>query len=126
VNDEETALLRVLGRDFVDPTQFDAKRHWQRGQSAGNMSEMVDYTAGPVSSAGIMDITMQRVTEVSGAQGYKETTNGTISYNLAQTVPTHLTEDAILRQEQAMGNSHRQETKIDIGLISDSMATAKQ
>lgn len=126
VNDEEMALLRILGRDFVDPTQFDAKRHWQRGQSGGNINETADYTAGTVNSAGIMDIAMQRVTQVSGAQGYKETTNGTISYNLALSIPTHLTQDAIVRQEQGMGNSHKQETKVDIALISDSMATAKQ
>jgi len=126
VNDEEMALLRILGRDFVDPTQFDAKRHWQRGQSGGNITETADYTAGTLDTSGIMPITMQRVTQVSGAQGYKETTNGTINYNIALSIPTHLTQDAIVRQEQGMGNSHRQETKLDISLVSDSMATAKQ
>jgi len=126
VNDEEMALLRVLGRNFVDPTEFDANRHWKRGQSGGAVNETADYTAGTVDSSGIMPITMLRVTEVTGAQGYKETTNGTISYNLALSVPTRLTQDAIIRQEQGMGNSHRQETKVEISLVSDSMATAKQ
>lgn len=124
VNEEEMALLQVIGRDFVDPTQFDANRHWHRGQSTGDASESDDYTAGPLNN-GVMNITMQRVTKVEGAQGYNVVTDGTVTYNLTLSIPTHLTQDAILRSEHGMGQNNRIETKIDMALATDSMQTAK-
>jgi len=125
VNDEEMALLQVLGRNFVDPTEFDANRHWQRAQTAPNVSQKSDFTAGPMKD-GVLDITLQRVTDVSGAQGYKETTNGTLAYNVAMSLPVRLQQDAVLRQEQGIGQSRRSETKIVIELVSDSMQAAKK
>ena len=125
VNDEEMALLLVLGRNFVDPTQFDANRHWQRVQTAPNASQTTDFTAGAMKD-GVLSITLQRLTSVSGAQGYKETTNGSLTYNVELSVPLRVQQDAVIRQEQGIGQSRRSETKVVLELLSDSMQAAKK
>jgi len=125
VNDEEMALLLVLGRNFIDPTEFDANRHWQRSQTAPNVTQKTDYTAGAVKD-GVLDITLLRQTDVAGAQGYKETTNGALTYNIPLSLPVKLSQDEVLRQEQGVGQSRRSETKIVLQLVSDSMQTAKK
>jgi hypothetical protein len=41
---EEYTLLRFLGRNFVDPSALDAKKHWMIVQDSGGLNVRADYT----------------------------------------------------------------------------------
>ncbi|MDQ2873063.1 MAG: hypothetical protein M3R35_08055 [Candidatus Eremiobacteraeota bacterium] len=126
VNEEEMALLQVASRDFVDPTQFDAHKHWRVGGSSNGFTTSTDYTLTGGDPAGVVTIALQRVDKVEGAQGYNATTDGTVTYDVPLSIPTAVKEDAVMRQNRGMGQDNRVDTHITLNLISDSLANAKK
>lgn len=125
VNEEEAALLQVAGRGFVDPTQFDANRHWKVGGSGNGYSTTTDYTMTGGDPAKSVTISMQKVDKMDGAQGFNATTDGTISYDMPLSVPTGVKEETVTRQSQGMGQDNRVDTHITLALVTDSLKTAK-
>ncbi len=126
VNEEEMALLQVAGRNFVDPTQFDAHKHWKVSGASGPYTTSTDYTMTGGDPAGIVAIALQRVDKVDGAQGYNATTDGTLLYDMPLSIPTSLKEDTVMRQSRGMGQDNRVDTHITLNLLSDSLANAKK
>ena len=59
-HEEELALLRFLGSNFVDPGALDAQRHWQRVQSGASNTTTSDFTIAK-NANGIMTIDETRV-----------------------------------------------------------------
>ncbi len=122
VNTEELALLRLLGSNFVDPAQIDAKNHWRVDQSGPTTSDVADFSIGQ-NDSGIMQITSLRVLKASGAQGFTSTSDGTITYDYARLIPTAIVEDETLRQSGGMGGYTTVRTQTTLALATDSAAS---
>ena len=124
VNQEEMTLLRVLGRNFVNPSLMDGKRHWQNGGSMPGGSETNDYTIVRDDNNGMLAINYVRVLKVEGAQGFRADTNGQMTYNQKMSVPTQVKEDTVTRQQLGGGQDDRTEQQLTLTLTMDSLAQA--
>ncbi len=124
VNEEEMSLLRVLGRNFVNPSLLDAKRHWQSVETMAGGNETNDYTIASDDNDGKLGIDYVRVLRVEGANGYRADTNGTLSYNQKLSVPVQLKEDTVTRQHLGQGQDDRVEQQLTLTLTTDSLAQA--
>lgn len=121
INDEEIALLRLVGRNFVDANQIDDKNHWRvETDDKGGSSRVADFTV-LSNDDGILKIAESRVDKQSGAQGFTATTDGKITYDLTHVVPTAVYENTLLRQELGMGDYETDQTQVTLALQSDSM-----
>lgn len=123
-NEEEFSLLRILGRDFVNPVLMDSKKHWRTSSQGAGGQETNDYTVN-AQNGDIYDISFQRVLEVSGAQSYNASTQGKIVYNQKLSVPTSMTEDTITRRNGIGGDYTTIDQKMTFSLATDSLASAK-
>lgn len=114
VNQEEIALLRFLGSNFVDPDDLDAQRHWQRRQG----DDVSDFTIAG-NANGIMTINETRVEKKSGVHAETSDITGTIVYDFNRVVPTAVTENATTRSQQ--GEQYETiTTETTLRLVSDS------
>lgn len=120
VNDEELALLRFMGRDFIDPAQIDEKNHWRVATSAPQLTLSTDFTI-QSNTGDVLQIVERRVVEQKGAQGFTSAVDGHITYDLTHTVPTAVSEDEMLRQTVGMGSYDTDHTQIALTLQSDSL-----
>ncbi|MGZ3499175.1 MAG: hypothetical protein ACXWNK_04840 [Vulcanimicrobiaceae bacterium] len=125
INEEEAALLQVAGRNFVDPLQFDAHKHWKVGGSGNGFSSSTDFTLTGGDPSSVVTITLQRLDKLEGAQGYNSVTDGTLSYNMPLSVPTAVKEDTVMRESKGMGQDNRVDTHVSLSLVSDSQQPAK-
>lgn len=127
VNEEEYSLLRVLGKDFVNPVLLDSKHHWRTSAQMatnGGAQETNDYTVDSM-DGDIYKISFTRVLDANGAQAFNASTQGRITYNVKQSVPTNLTEDTITRKSLGNGDYDTVEQKMSFSLTSDSLAQTK-
>jgi len=125
INEEEMSLLRVLGRNFVNPSTIDAKHHWQNIESsATGDKEINDYTISRDDNNGSINIDFQRQLTVAGAGGYRADTSGSIAYNQKLSVPTQVKEDTVTRRHLNQGQDDRTEQQLTLTLTSDSLAQA--
>lgn len=122
INTEELSLLRVLGSNFVDLAQIDAKNHWRVDQSGPSNSDVADYSIAS-SNGAVMKIDSLRVLKEQGVQGFTATTNGVITYDAQRLVPLGLVEDEILRQGGGAGSYTEVRTQTGLSLVTDSAAT---
>ena len=114
INEEEMSLLRVLGRNFVSPSQLDAKRHWQNVNSTPSGKETNDYTITGDDNNGLLAIDYLRSLTVQGANGYRADTRGNLAYNEKLSVPIKLKEDTVTRQSQGAGQDNRIEQQLTL------------
>jgi hypothetical protein len=122
INAEELTLLRLLGSNFVDPNQLDAKQHWQRQQQGGTGTSTSDFTISK-NANGIMTISESRVEkDGAGARPQMSDVTSTIGYDFGRTIPTSIDEYTILRSEQ--GEQYQTvKSQTVLQLQSDSSAT---
>jgi hypothetical protein len=120
INEEEYTLLRLIGKNFVNTAQIDAKNHWSYATSSPDMDEKSDYTINS-NKNDVLAISLLRVMTAKGAQGYTATTEGQVEYNQKLSVPVSDTEDTITRYDNVQ-IYNRLEAKIRLNLASDSMA----
>ena len=125
VNEEESSLLRFLGRNFVNPASIDSKNHWQYTASDSQSQETSNYTLG-TGSGDVVPITYQRVLKVAGVNGFDATTDGKITYNQKLSVPVTIVEDTTTRKSTGMGNYDTNRQQISLTLAGDSLAQAAQ
>ena len=78
---EEYTLLRFLGRNFVNPAQLDANRHWTVSQGSGGNNVHADYTIN-TNNNGKMQISESRSIRQSGAAASRPTSKRKIGYRL--------------------------------------------
>jgi len=121
VNTEELALLRLLGSNFVDVDQIDAKNHWRVDQSGRHLSDVADFSIDK-NDDGILRISSVRVLREIDAIGFVSTTNGTITYDNARAVPTLIVEDETTRQGSGVGSYNTVRTQTSLTLLHDSAA----
>jgi hypothetical protein len=123
INEEEMALLRLLGHNFVNDEAIDAKHHWRFAESNPQARETNDYTI-VGERGGLAQISLQRVLDVSGADGYNATTDGQLLYDREHAVPRSLKEETITRQHVGMGQDNRVDQQLTLSLQTDSLAAA--
>jgi hypothetical protein len=123
INEEEMALLRVLGRNFINPSTMDARRHWRYAEAGDQGKETNDFTI-VSESGGTYGISYQRVLAVAGSQPYTATTYGQMTYNAKSSAPTLIKEETITR-ENGMSQANRLDQQITLSLASDTMTAAK-
>ncbi len=121
MNDEEIAIVRLVGRDFVAQTMLAPQSHWSIPANLQDGTETNDFTVTGVQN-GVLAITEQRVDKVRGANSFDATTNGTIAYNAALSVPTALHEVNVRRENGGPQNQSTIETYTDLALVTDTMA----
>jgi len=118
INEEELALLRMLGSDFIDPNDLDAQRHWQRRQNDATS----DFTIAG-NANGIMTISETRQEKQTGARPLTSDVTGTIVYDFNRTVPTSIHEYTEMRSEQ--GEQYQTiKTETALELVSDTSQTS--
>ena len=119
VTEEEYALLRFIGKDFIDATQIDAKGNW-----ATKSRGALDITnAFHIDSAknGLLAITESRtVAKKSGVDAFTTTIDGKIVYNSLRTVPDSIFEQSITRSDSGMSGNKTTNTQIQLTLTNDS------
>ncbi|HVS46203.1 MAG TPA: hypothetical protein VMS32_05995, partial [Verrucomicrobiae bacterium] len=101
INDEEVLVLRLLGRDFVDPAQIDAKNHWRVANSDTNGIMTDDFTISK-NVNGAMQIVSERVFKRLGSEIVTTTSDTKIAYDFNRTVPTSISEEATTREQRGM------------------------
>ena len=118
---EEYTLLRFLGRNFVDPNQLDANRHWSVTQNTSASDVRADYTIGS-NANGVMQIgETRRIRPSSGADTTDVQTK--IAYDFARAVPTNVDEYVTQRQDNGVSGTTTTIYQTTLGLLSDSVAT---
>jgi len=120
VNDEELAVLRLLGAKFINTDLIDEKNHWNFGWTSDQLDRSVDFTVN-ANDNNMLKITEARVEKVKGAQGYTASLDGKITYNLTKVVPVSIEEDTTTRQSIGMGDYDTARTQISLTLESDSL-----
>ncbi len=117
---EELTLLRLLGSNFIDPNQLDAKQHWQRARQGTGSSTVSDFTIAK-NANGIMTIDEETIVKDGGARPQGSQVTGTIGYDFNRTIPTSIDEYSIMRSEQ--GEQYQTvKTQTVLQLQSDSSA----
>jgi hypothetical protein len=119
VNDEEIALLRILGKNFVNSAQIDAKGSWTYGTTSPAGEETSKYHI-DADKAGMLDISFTRQLQANGPQSASAETEGKIVYNQNLNVPVSESEDTVTREESGQ-NYNRLEQQVTLNLATDSM-----
>lgn len=124
VNEEEMTLLRMLGRNFVNPSQLDFKKHWQNVNAMPGGKETNDYTITGDDNNGLLAINYVRALTIEGVNGYRADTNGNLTYNQKLSVPVKIKEDTVTRRHVGQGQDDRIEQQLTLTLTTDSLARA--
>lgn len=120
LHEEEVALLRVLGRNFVDPRRIDAGGGWHVGWEGNNLSDDAHFRV-TANDGGMLQIAENRVVTTHGLYAFLDPIDGTITYDLHKTVPTKIDETITSRVQRAIGLYATDTFRISLSLVSDSM-----
>jgi hypothetical protein len=120
-NDEETTLLRYLGRGFVNSAAIDAKNHWNITDSNPAMTINANYTIASA-SGNTLHIDESRLITTIGVNGGTQNTEGKIAYDSSRTVPLNIQTYEIERSEHGIGQVSERKTEIELSLTSDTMS----
>lgn len=118
VSTAATALLRVLGRGFVDPSRVDAQGHW-RIEPQGPTGTTADYRI-VRDAGGVMQISESGVVSQAGSP-WKTTIGATIDYDVARALPTALMESTVEHRHRGVIDETIS-TQTSLRLVSDSAA----
>lgn len=122
INDEEIALVRLLGPHFVDPALLDAKQHWKTAISLKGFSQESDFTVTKAGGGGLMTISETTTSKQSSVPKLESTTTSTIGYDASLQVLTMLDAYTVARSQQTMESHLTQKSQVTASLASDSMA----
>jgi hypothetical protein len=123
VGEEEMALLRLLGDNFINVSEIDAKNHWSVGSQSPDVKETDDFTIVGTNPDGTMKINETRVRNQTGASTADSSMSGNIVYNQTMSVPVKIVDDTMMSRELGVGNYSTQHLQLAINLVSDSKAT---
>lgn len=121
VNEEEFAIVRLLGTNFYDPVKLDTHKHWNVTDNGANFSFSADYTIAS-QNADLLGIDETRnVTATSPSGKLTTQVTGKVAYDRGKTIPVELSEYTIERGNgQHIGDHSTTTTTVDIKLASDS------
>ncbi len=118
---EEYTLLRFLGRNFVDPSSLDAKKHWVITQDSGGLNVQADYTIDS-NANGKMAISETRSLRQPGGGSLTTDIQTKIGYDFAQSLPTSVDEYVTQRHDSGVSGNQTTIYQTTLDLVSDTMA----
>lgn len=121
VNEEELAIVRLLGPHFFDPSQLDAKQHWKVTNASAGLSQQSDFSV-MSNDGGKMMISESGTATQSGMPKVDSSVNSKIGYDANLQVLTSLSEFTVARQQQSMEQHETQNSQVTASLVTDSMA----
>ena len=94
VNDEETALLGLLGRAIVADHDLGPGVTWTDSHNAPNLTDTTTYVVDSLVGEDTVNLHVVRAIAVRGSQPYDSVLKGTVTYNYKRSIPisAHLTE----------------------------------
>lgn len=98
VNPEEYALLRFLGKGFVDPSQMDAQRRWHVAQSGAGLDSTADYQIVDNAQGAL---TIAETQTIASKGRTAATIRSTIGYDFNRSLPTSIDERLVQNQQSA-------------------------
>jgi hypothetical protein len=101
---EEYTLLRFLGPNFIDPSQFDANKHWSVSQHGSVVAVKADYTV-TGSDNGTMEISESRKIVPNAGGSLTTDIQTKLGYNVANSVPTSIDEYVTQRQDNGVSGT---------------------
>lgn len=116
---EEYTLLRFLGKNFVDPSELDANRHWSIG---GTTDLKADYTIGS-NANGMMQISEARHMRASTA-GQTTDVQTKIGYDFTRAIPTSIDEYVTQRRDSGVSGTSTTIYQTTLSLVSSSSTAA--
>ncbi len=121
VNVEEYALLRFLGRNFVDPALIDSNGTWTRETTGPQQSDVTHFHL-DANQDGVLHISEQRKLAITGTGAMTLATQGMIVYDLHRTIPISIDEQTDTHPESGTNQERSIRTQIDLTLKNDSFA----
>ncbi|HVN70273.1 MAG TPA: hypothetical protein VMU38_11570 [Candidatus Binatia bacterium] len=118
---EEYTLLRFLGGNFVDPSQLDARKHWQIVQDSNGLNIKADYTIDS-NNNGKMQISETRSLRQPGGGSLTTDIQTKIGYDYPRAVPTSVDEYVTQRHDNGVSGTSTTIYQTTLDLISDTMA----
>jgi hypothetical protein len=118
---EEYTLLRFLGRNFVDPSQLDASRHWMITQDSGGLNVHADYVINS-NNNGKMQISETRSLRAPGGGSLTTDIQTKVGYDFAQSLPTSVDEYVTQRHDNGAVGTSTTIYQTTLNLVSDTMA----
>jgi hypothetical protein len=101
---EEYTLLRFLGPNFVDPSQFDANKHWSVGQHGSMVAVKADYTV-TGSDSGTLEISEIRKIVPNAGGSLTTDIQTKIGYDVENSVPASIDEYVTQRQDNGVSGT---------------------
>ena len=121
LNDEEQALLALLGRGVVSDHTLSANTTWSTSNNSPSITDTTTYRVKELVGDTQVRLEIERDLKVSGSQGLSAVTTGTVLYDYKRSIPI----SATLKQHQQTGDTNAL-TTIDMSfqfdLAADSMA----
>jgi len=118
---EEYTLMRFLGRNFVDPNQLDANKHWVITQNSGGLDVSANYTIGS-NNDGKMQISETRSLRQPGGGSLTTDIQTKIGYDFPQSLPTSVDEYVTQRHDDGVAGNTTTIYQTTLNLLSDTMA----
>jgi hypothetical protein len=118
---EEYTLLRFLGPNFVDPSELDAKKHWELVRPGGDNSVMAGYQIN-ANNNGIMQISETRTIRPDAKNTPETDIQAKIGYDFSRSVPTSVDEYSTQRQENGTTGTTKTIYQTTLNLVSDNVA----
>jgi hypothetical protein len=101
---EEYTLLRFLGPNFVDPSQFDANKHWSVSQHGSMVAVKADYRV-TGSDNGTMEISEARKITPNAGGSLTTDIQSKIGYDVENSVPASIDEYVTQRQDNGVSGT---------------------
>ena len=123
LNDEEQALLSLLGRGVVADHDLGVNMTWSTDNSGGNVTDKTTYRVKDLVGDDQVNLDYERDVKVSGSQPYDAVTTGTVLYDYKRSVPI----SAKLKQHAHSGDTNSRLTtdmSFQFDLATDSLAQA--
>lgn len=121
LDDEEMALLSLLGRDVVADHDLSAGNEWKVAHDGASASDSTTYRVVSLVGDSQVNLEVDRIVKVGGAQPFDMTAHGKVLYDYKRSVPL----SAQLSQRTHVGRSDSLTTtdmSFEYHLIEDSLA----
>ncbi len=120
---EEYTLLRFLGVNFIDPSQLDAKKHWDAtGLNGPGLDISASYTIDS-NNNGLMQIGETRtVTSTNASVRVTTQVESKIGYDYNRLLPTSVEEYVQQRNDHGTGGMSLTTYQTTLQLVSDTMS----
>ena len=123
LNEEELALLGMLGRGVVNEHDLAPGSTWKVQNNIPNGTDETTYTVKSMVGDTQANIGFERVMKVTGSQPFDISTHGTMLYDFKKSIP--IAASILQRVHQEGSNQSTTDLSFEYHLSKDSLTTAK-